>query len=185
MKGYTGSISRVITVTYNTASHIKHAYTTRMSNQTKRSEEIQYKKIYPDLYDSDNNSNTNRTRPPPPYNNNQPRNQQETPQSVIEQPPYAPSTFTDPQGYTLPPVYRMVPRHASRKVGGIKPSRFLLVGGILWIVSIVGYSIPNLTIMALASGLNFISFVILLIPCCAGHCWCPHDDHGCCYEEYK
>jgi|Laugrefa1bdmlbdn_1035148.scaffolds.fasta_scaffold12066_2 hypothetical protein len=158
-KSYNGSISRVITVTYNTSSHIKHAYKIHMPG---------YKRPPTTDQNSDTYEEVGPSAPP---------------QDVIEHPPYAPSTFTDQRGYV--PIARSVSHQNSRKVAGIKPSRYLLLGVILWAISIVGYAVPNLTIMALASGLNFISFIIICIPCCAGHCWCPHDDHGCCYEEYR
>ena len=101
-----------------------------------------------------------------------------------------PLPYTNPDGYKYDqvPIYPLpvqtVAIRKSERIWGYKMSRFLLVGFILWAVSYIGVLFfNNPMILTVFSFLNLIGFVILLIPCCAGHCCCKHDDHGCCYSE--
>jgi len=97
---------------------------------------------------------------------------------------FGPGHYYDPINPNSPHNTVYIQHRPAQPVCGQSATKFMFYGLILWAVSTVLYVIPNIYVMGIGAGLNFVSFVILTIPCWCGHCCCPHGDHDCCYAEY-
>jgi len=143
----------------------------------------------------------NMFQPVMPAHGNQPSQPQAYPQA---QPPAQPPAQTNylPAGYSnyapnyQPPRFyqdhtQMVRpaaqygKSTSRKICGLNANRIMFTGIILWVISVIGYAVPNFYVNGIAGGLNFIAIICMLVPCIWGHNCCEHDDHSCCYGEYQ
>ncbi len=111
----------------------------------------------------------------------------EYPSTPQVMPPYAPNSLPKGNTHNHRQMYRPAPpgKYRSRLIcNQFHANKIMFIGVILWVISVIGYAIPDIYINGIAAGVNFISYIFLLVPCCCGHPCCDHEDHSCCYGEY-